>query len=223
MVSSQLKTRILSAVLLIPPVIAIVYVGGGLFAALLGVAIGISLAEWFALARKTTFPRYIKLIGCVYLTVSFSSFFLLRDMPEVGFAMAIFVYVSVWASDSVAYLFGKVIGGPKLAPQISPNKTYAGLVGAMVGCALALIAFHALFDIFEIPNIKASYVLLAGIGAVLGVVAQIGDLLISRLKRAAGEKDSGALIPGHGGLLDRIDSMLLVAPVFYVLVSEFIP
>lgn len=125
-----------------------------------------------------------------------------------------FMFIAVWASDSIAYVFGRLIGGPKLAPKISPKKTWAGLIGSMTGAAAALCLggyiLKSHFD-FEI----APYAHLAAFGLFLGVIGQIGDLAISLFKRSSKVKDMGRLIPGHGGVLDRIDALLLIAP-FYV-------
>ena len=135
----------------------------------------------------------------------------LRGVPELGLALLVWLFVVVWTTDTAAYFAGRAIGGPRLAPAISPSKTWAGLCGGMLGAALtgALAAW-----------LLGSGRLLqaAGLGALLAVVAQLGDLVESGSKRAAGVKDSGTLIPGHGGLLDRVDGLLFAAPVFAAMV-----
>ena len=113
----------------------------------------------------------------------------------------------VWASDIGAYFTGKRLKGPKMAPKISPNKTWAGFLGAMFFGGLTLWAM----SFFVQAGIPGGLLFLSG--SVFGAVGQAGDLLVSILKRQAGTKDTGNLIPGHGGLLDRIDSLLLVIPV----------
>ncbi len=125
-----------------------------------------------------------------------------------------FLFVTVWASDSIAYVFGRLIGGPKLAPKISPKKTWAGMLGSMTGAAAAL--YLGGYIIEQQFGIKIAETLdLVLFGAFLGVVGQVGDLAISVFKRAHNVKDTGNVIPGHGGVLDRIDALLLIAP-FYV-------
>ena len=130
----------------------------------------------------------------------------LRNDPEAGLANTLFMLCIVWGSDIGAYLLGRFIGGPKLAPAISPGKTWSGasggLIGALLGGLLVATCFSTVFS-------PASVIVLA-LG--LGVVSQAGDLLESGLKRHFGVKDSGRIIPGHGGLLDRLDSLLAVAP-----------
>lgn len=118
-----------------------------------------------------------------------------------GLAWAVIVVVATWIADTVAYLAGRSIGGRKLAPRISPNKTVAGAVAGLIGAA----AVGALgFQVFALGNPWAGFV----VGSALGIAGQVGDLGESLLKRQAGVKDSGTLIPGHGGLLDRIDALL---------------
>jgi len=127
------------------------------------------------------------------------------------------LFVVVWSSDSVAYVFGRILGGPKLAPAISPKKTWAGLLGSMFGAGAALTLASCLFTHYFEPvfAFPPSYMFFA-FGAFLGVIGQAGDLVISFFKRAYSLKDTGALIPGHGGVLDRIDALMLVIPFYYL-------
>lgn len=128
----------------------------------------------------------------------------LRESPQGGLGLFLFVMLAVWATDIGAYAAGRTIGGPKLAPRLSPKKTWAGLIGG-VACSALAGALVALAAGAARPGVAAL------IGAVLAVVAQAGDLFESAVKRRYGVKDSGALIPGHGGLLDRIDGLLTAA------------
>lgn len=121
-----------------------------------------------------------------------------------GFRLVIWVFCLVWASDIFAYIAGRSIGGPKLAPAISPGKTWAGFFGGTVGAAVVGGIIAQFFD-------AASVGAVALISAVLAVLAQVGDLAESAFKRRFGVKDSGSLIPGHGGVLDRVDALLFVA------------
>lgn len=130
--------------------------------------------------------------------------FALLSLSWVWETLVLWVFVVTWATDIFAYFAGRAIGGPKLAPRISPNKTWAGLIGGMAGAAACGWLLAAWFEM-------EGFFLWAG--ASLGLVAQIGDLYESWLKRRAGIKDSGALLPGHGGVLDRLDGMLAVALV----------
>ena len=118
--------------------------------------------------------------------------------------LVFWVFVVTWATDILAYFAGRAIGGPKLAPRISPNKTWAGLIGGVAGAALGGWLLARWFEMEP---------LFFWLGGPLGVVAQLGDLYESWVKRRAGVKDSGTLLPGHGGVLDRLDGLLAVALV----------
>ena len=128
----------------------------------------------------------------------------LRSDPEFGFVAIIFLFAVVWMTDIAAYFIGRAVGGPKLAPRLSPNKTWSGAIGGLAGAVLA----------------AALVVKVSGVGAILAavliaialsIVAQAGDLLESSIKRRFGAKDAGSLIPGHGGLMDRLDGFVAAA------------
>jgi phosphatidate cytidylyltransferase len=135
----------------------------------------------------------------------------LRADPRAGFANTLFVLAIVWGSDIGAYMVGRLVGGPRFAPAISPGKTWSGAAGGLVSAALAGLLVAACFS----SDFSPSHVMELAIG--LGIVSQAGDLLESVLKRRFGVKDSGSIIPGHGGLLDRVDALLAVAPVAVLL------
>jgi phosphatidate cytidylyltransferase len=130
----------------------------------------------------------------------------LRSDASLGMLAIIFVIVIVIASDTAGFLFGRVLGGPRLWPRLSPNKTWAGMIGALVASSI----IGALF-LFAVPG--ASAVRLAAAGVVLSLAAQGGDLAESAIKRHFGAKDSGSLIPGHGGVMDRVDGLVAAAAV----------
>ena len=142
--------------------------------------------------------------GFCYFSIAVLTLVIIRQEGDVGRNIILFLFLISWAADSGAYAFGKIIGGPKLAPVLSPNKTWAGFVGG-VFCAALVGAGFALF-------IKESGVLILTVSAaILGIISQCGDLLESRIKRLFQVKDLGSLIPGHGGLLDRTDSLLAMS------------
>jgi phosphatidate cytidylyltransferase len=126
-----------------------------------------------------------------------------------GWPMILWLFVTVWATDSGAFVAGRGLGGPRLAPRLSPNKTWAGFAGGAVSAALVGWATSALAHAAAVPLVAAS------IG--LAVAAQAGDLAESMAKRRFGVKDSGQIIPGHGGLLDRLDGMLAAAALQWLL------
>ena len=148
-----------------------------------------------------------------YLAWSGLAMIHLRNIPEHGLGLIVYLLLVVWGTDTGAYFAGRIIGGPKLLPSVSPKKTWAGLIGGM--------AFAALFGYCVSLGFDESRVVPAAIiGAGLAVVSQAGDFFESFLKRRAGVKDSGTLIPGHGGILDRVDGLLFAA-LFLALIVQF--
>ncbi len=144
------------------------------------------------------------LSGTLYLGLPAVALVALRARPD-GLLLIAYVLGTVWATDIFAYVAGRAIGGPKLAPRISPGKTWAGLGGGMLAAALFGAVLARVAGWSPAPTALA--------GALLAAVAQAGDLFESHLKRRAGCKDSGTLIPGHGGVLDRVDGLIPVSVV----------
>jgi phosphatidate cytidylyltransferase len=154
-----------------------------------------------------THPTFNLAFGIAYLGFAAVAVPWLRADPEAGFANTLFMLSIVWASDVGAYMVGRMVGGPKLAPGISPGKTWSGAAGGLVSGGVGGLAVAACLS----SGISPLHVI--GLGFGLGIVSQAGDLLESALKRHFGVKDSGRIIPGHGGLLDRLDALLAVAPI----------
>ena len=208
--NSSLNKRVLSTLVLAPATLGLIYLGGFPFIAMIFVCAVLILREWLRMARKGAHFQRDCILGVLYVLIASAALIDLRlRHDDSGLYLVIALLLVVWASDIGAYAFGKMIGGPKLCPKISPNKTWAGLVGAMVFPAVTLAIYVAM------AHEPGSAIVLAFIaGLLFGVVGQAGDLLISMFKRRVGVKDTGTMIPGHGGLLDRADSLMLVAPVF---------
>ena len=162
-----------------------------------------TLAGWFMgrSEMSASAARWLG-FGVLYLGLACLAFQWLRQDLQDGLKLVIWLVAVVWATDIGAYFAGRGIGGPKLAPKISPNKTWAGLIGGMAAAALVSLAFVAL------NKSEVSIFLVAVLGAILAAVSQMGDLLESSLKRRFDAKDSSNLIPGHGGVLDRADGLL---------------
>lgn len=147
-------------------------------------------------------------LGILYVGLPVLSLMLLRTQAD-GLLLTFWAMALVWACDSGAYFVGRAIGGPKLAPSISPGKTWAGFWGGLLAAALFGVALHWLFRLGWT---------LAAATPLLAALSQLGDLYESRMKRLAGVKDSGNLLPGHGGFMDRLDGLVPVAPAAALLV-----
>ncbi|MEO9188625.1 MAG: phosphatidate cytidylyltransferase [Acetobacteraceae bacterium] len=203
---ADLRIRALSAVVLAPLVLAAIWLGGVVFLVLLGI-VSFGLAyEWAGLCRAGRWRRESLVLGIGAVAVWAVALGWLRSDPLAGRANVIGLALVIWGSDIGAYLAGRLIGGPLLAPRISPGKTWAGAAGGVA--TAALIAAGAATLLTPTPNLPAALV----VGAALSVCGQIGDLAESVAKRRAGVKDSGRLIPGHGGLLDRLDAVMAAVP-----------
>ena len=208
---SDLPVRAVSAVVMLAVAGTAVWFGGWLWTALvLLVGLGV-LWEWLVLVRRGGSGWFGMIVWAIFaLFYVGMAAFALVSLRSISLTFLLMIVGVVIATDIGAYFAGRTIGGPKIAPRISPSKTWAGLGGGMV--AAALLAGIAASQ-FSSPDdfIGGSWPLMAAIAAVLAVVAQIGDFFESWLKRRAGVKDSGSLIPGHGGLFDRVDGLLAVS------------
>jgi phosphatidate cytidylyltransferase len=177
--------------------------GAGVIPALAIVGAGVVLVGLGASlegARSPIWPA----AGVAYVGVPCLAMAWLRAMPDHGLATLLWVLALVWATDTGAYIAGRGLGGPKLAPRISPNKTWAGLIGGMVAAAMTGVAASFLLE-------NAEAWIIVPVSAALAAVEQAGDLFESAVKRHFGVKDSSRLIPGHGGVLDRVDGLLAVS------------
>tara|TARA_Y100000741_G_scaffold275507_1_gene215403 strand:+ start:531 stop:1190 length:660 start_codon:yes stop_codon:yes gene_type:complete len=212
---NEIFKRILSSIALIPIALFFIIKGSFLFTFFISICFLIALYEWHMMSKKKTY----NIFGIIFLLISFYSVFLLRnydlccDYPEPGLMYFLLVTITCVFTDIGGYIFGKIFKGPKLT-KISPNKTYAGMFGGLFLSIISIILFVNynsdlnLFFTFEI----FIFVIL------ISLVSQIGDILISYFKRKSKIKNTGMLIPGHGGLLDRVDGMLFAYPFAYILI-----
>lgn len=209
---SDLGVRTLSGVVMMSVAIAAIWYGGYAFMALV-MLVGLGVYWEFAKLAlgftQSAGARLLWLLGGLFYVGLACFTLLLFSAPFFGKAVTIVMIAGVIGTDIGAYFAGRAIGGPKIAPKISPSKTWSGLVGGMFGAGLLMIAAqHA-------SNLNYTFVyspwLTMVAGAVMAIVAQAGDFFESWMKRRAGVKDSGRLIPGHGGLFDRTDGLIAVA------------
>ncbi len=173
--------------------------------------LGVGFAGLWAVAEPPRFRRAVPgfwlAFGVVYIGLAGLALIHLRGDAEAGLRNVVFLFLIVWSSDIGAYAAGRALGGPKLAPAISPNKTWSGAAGGLVS-AMAVGALSAY--VMEPATVPLPRVLV--IAAILGLLSQAGDLFESWIKRRFNVKDSSRLIPGHGGLLDRLDGVISAAP-----------
>jgi phosphatidate cytidylyltransferase len=221
--TSDLGVRTASAVVMLAVAGGALWLDGVWLDAVIALVALACLAEFVMLVSRAT-PNLAYRVAAILVGAFYIGLAALTLM-RADVLLVLAIIGAVVAIDTGAYFAGRAIGGPKIAPGISPSKTWAGLMGGMVGgaiwlmgCALALTNLLvgsgvAVSEQLSIPN----YALAAGIGAGLAIVAQAGDFFESWLKRRAGVKDSSRLIPGHGGVFDRVDGLLAVALVLGLL------
>ena len=197
---SELASRSIIGVLLAAMALAATVIGGYLFAGLVALAACVMFYEWRRIVAGWGFRWQVA--GFIYSLAPAIALLWIRDRSLLGIELLLWVFITTWSVDIGAYFAGRSIGGPKLAPAISPNKTWAGLIGGMAAAALFAGLWTLLLDL---PSI------LLWLAAPFALGAQIGDLFESWLKRRAGVKDSGTWLPGHGGALDRLDGLVVVS------------
>ncbi len=156
-----------------------------------------------------------------YITVAFNAITLVRYLPYGVYCFAL-IFVGSWVSDVFAYFVGCAIGKHKMIPEISPKKTWEGAVGGVFFTVVAFLVYGIIISLVT-TDVRPNYIVLAVLGLVLSVVSIFGDLIASLIKREHGAKDYGYIFPGHGGVLDRFDSALAVAPVLFAICMLFPP
>ena len=170
---------------------------------------------------KITFARLGEaLLACLYIVFGFNAIVFLRDLAG-GEYIYLLVFMGAWITDTFAYFCGVLFGKHKLIPKVSPKKTVEGSVGGTVFCILSFLFFGWLLNRF--CSFHADYLALGVSGLIAAIVSQIGDLCMSVIKRERGIKDYGNLFPGHGGMMDRFDSILAVAAVLAIICTMVNP
>jgi len=207
----DLWLRVVSSVVLAPLAVAAAYLGGPWFIGFWLLAAAGILWEWLGLvAAARWLPGGARAgwiaLGALYAGAMLAAPLVIRADAELGFVAMIFLFAVVWATDVAAYFAGRLMGGPKLCPAVSPNKTWSGAVAGTLAGIAAGLAVAAVADVGWLAVIAA-------VGLVLSIFAQLGDLFESSLKRRFGVKDASHAIPGHGGLMDRLDGFLAAALV----------
>ncbi len=214
----EFKIRFISSLIIIPTAFFFIIKGSIFFTLFLSIFFLVTTYEWL----KMTKFYFIKFCGISYLIFAFYSAYLLRDI--YGEYLFLFIIVICIFTDTGGYIFGKIFRGPKLI-KISPNKTYSGVVGSFILSTIAGLIYlkYIFFSGFNI--VEKSFALTESIQfsnsiimiLFISAISQIGDLIVSYFKRIADIKDTGNIIPGHGGFLDRVDGIIFAVPVSNIL------
>ncbi len=213
MINEELQKRILSSLILVPISLFFIIKGSIFFIFFLIVCFFIASYEWYNLSKN---KRY-NIPGYLFLIISFYFAYLFRHYLLLDAEMFLFVILVCVSTDIGGYSFGKIFKGPKLT-KISPNKTYAGVLGGYIFSYIILLFvlyFDFYFSIISIDAFLSPYNIIMIFA--ISTVSQLGDIVISYFKRQSKKEDTGNLIPGHGGILDRIDGMIFAFPIIYII------
>jgi phosphatidate cytidylyltransferase len=204
------KQRVFSALILIPVALYAVFYSKSFFI-FLAIAIAILMtSEWLEIIKTAPDQKKWRIIGFFYILIPIYSVIKIRLFDS---HILFWMFSIIWVTDIFAFFAGRILGGVKLAPKISPNKTWSGLAGGLIASMIIGFLSSLMFSGGVLFFVVASVFLAA--------LEQASDLLESKFKRIFGVKDSGNIIPGHGGVLDRLDGMMLVAPAVLILITIF--
>ena len=213
MIKEEIIKRILSSIILLPTVLFFIIKGSFLFNFFIFICFLITTYEWLKLSKN----NLLKFFGIIFIVISFYTIFNIRNEFDRDYFHLLLVVIICVSTDIGGYVFGNIFKGPKLT-KISPKKTYSGVIGSFL---LSLIFTNLFLDFlsnvetFEFTKKMFLFILL------VSLVSQTGDLIISYFKRKSKIKDTGTIIPGHGGILDRIDGMIFALPFAYVFFLNF--
>ena len=204
------RKRIISSLVMIPIALFAIFSSQKLFI-FLAIVIAVLMAfEWSEMSHKMPNKKKWRLIGFLYISIPLYCAISIRILDnEILFWM----FAIIWATDIFAFFAGKSLGGAKIAPAISPHKTWSGLIGGVLASMGIGVISAIIFP--------GSILFFLVISVIISIVEQLSDLLESKFKRIFGVKDSGDIIPGHGGVLDRLDGMILVAPLVWLIILIF--
>ena len=207
--SSEFIKRVLSSLILIPITLFFIFKGSYLFVFFISICFGLIIYEWHMMSKKKSF----KIFGFLFLIISFYSIYKLRNNYFNDYSFLLLTTLICVATDLGGYIFGKLFKGPKLTKH-SPNKTYSGMIGGFF-LSIILVNFF-LENSFYLKSTKMTLDMFVYV-IFISSVSQLGDIIISYFKRLSKIKDTGKIIPGHGGLLDRVDGMIFAFPISYLI------
>ena len=208
MIKNELTKRVSSSLILIPIVVFVIIKGSILFNFFIIISFIIAAYEWLKMSKKNV----QKIFGLFFIIFSFYTIFQIRNDFNQDYFHILFIAIICISTDIGGYIFGKLLKGPKLT-KLSPNKTYAGVIGSFLFAIIITVLFFELtFKIFNFIFEVETFIFVLTVS----LVSQIGDIIISYFKRLSKIKDTGNIIPGHGGILDRIDGMIFAYPFSYL-------
>ena len=219
--NNELQKRIISSIILIPLALFFIIKGTYYFNFFILICLFVSIYEWNLMSKKKEY----KILGIIFLILSFYTASYLRNEMHGDYLYFILVLFICVFTDIGGYIFGKIFKGPRLT-KISPMKTYSGVIGGYLFAIIFLIFFLNYGDyIYETTNFETSsnylFLNIFVFTILISTVSQLGDIVISYFKRKSKVKDTGKIIPGHGGLLDRIDGMIFAFPATYLIFKIF--
>jgi len=205
--------RLLSSIILIPVALFFIIKGSLIFIFFISLCFLITSYEWHMMSKKKSY----NIFGFIFLIFSFYSIYKLRINPDNDFWLLLFITIICVSTDIGGYVFGNIFKGPKLT-KFSPNKTYAGMIGGYLLSIISITIFtNDISSQGDLPINWFAFVLF------VSSISQIGDIIISYFKRLSKIKNTGKIIPGHGGLLDRVDGMIFAFPFSYIiLLTDFV-
>jgi len=208
MIKNELSKRIYSSLILIPIVLYVIIKGSILFNFFISICFIITAYEWLQMSKQ----NIQKIFGLSFLIISFYTIFLIRNDFDQDYFHILLIAIICISTDTGGYIFGKLLKGPRLT-KLSPNKTYSGVIGSFLLATIITILFFELTLItFNFRFELETFIFVLAVS----LVSQIGDIIISYFKRLSKIKDTGNIIPGHGGILDRIDGMIFAYPFSYL-------
>ena len=210
MITGELTKRIISSVILLPLIYYIIVKGSYYLNVFLILCLLISIFEWISMVKSNIH----KFLGIIFLIISFITIYKIRNSFNGEYFYLLFITMVCIATDLGGFLFGKLIKGPKLT-KLSPNKTYSGMAGSFI-LTLILVYLFSISVFFKNTFYLTIEIIIFSV--TLSAVSQFGDICVSYFKRSSKIKDTGQIIPGHGGLLDRIDGMIFVYPFSYIVI-----
>tara|TARA_B100001063_G_C16634926_1_gene487831 strand:+ start:141 stop:791 length:651 start_codon:yes stop_codon:yes gene_type:complete len=209
MIKNELTKRVSSSLILIPIILFIIIKGSILFNFFITITFIITAYEWLKMSKRNN----QKIFGLFFIIISFYTIFQIRSDFNQDYFHILFIAIICISTDVGGYIFGKLLKGPKLT-KLSPNKTYSGVIGSfLLAIIFSILFFKLTFNIFNFRFELETFIFVL----VISLASQIGDIIISYFKRLSKIKDTGNIIPGHGGILDRIDGMIFAYPFSYLI------